>query len=271
MADLKTELETWTDEVEGNLEKRKICGVPLTRKVTLPILILFLMSIFIIGVVFGAKEGKPKSGGSSGVDSTGTLTNTHTIRYEQALAIIEPLVGTVLNDQTSPQHQALDWLANVDPAELNFEDIDLDEVLQRYVLVVIYFATGGERWDYDYNFLSLYSVCEWNMQIETKVWGASCFDGVHVNNLYLEDNNLEGTIPRDIGLIPKLEYLGMKGNNLHGILPTTLGMLTNLIKIDVSKYDICEDWECHRSRKITVLICYFAARRFQLHHWRDSA
>jgi Leucine-rich repeat (LRR) protein len=248
MADLKAELETWTDEVEGNLEKRKICGIPVTRKVTVPILILFLTSVFIIGVVFGAKEGKHKSGSplestgevtntNNGGDLTDTIANTNGLRYEQVLEIIEPLVGSVVN--FSPEHRALNWLANIDPAKLDFEDTDLDQLLQRYVLTVIYFATGGENWEYQYNFLSGDNVCDWNMEIEKEVWGASCFDHEHVGNLYLEDNNLEGTIPKDIGLIPKLEYLGLKGNSLSGGLPSTFGLLTNLIKMDIRKYDIC--------------------------------
>jgi hypothetical protein len=177
--------------------------------VTVPILILFFISIFIIGVIFGAKEGKPKSGGKSSiVESTGTVTDTNSLRYEQALGIIGPLVGSVVNDNTSPQHRALNWLANVDPAQLDFEDTGLDQLLQRYVLTVVYYATGGENWEYQYNFLSISNVCDWNMEIEGDIWGASCFDHINVGNLYLEDNNLQGTIPRDIGLIPNLEYLG---------------------------------------------------------------
>jgi hypothetical protein len=257
MASLQTELETWTDEVEGNLEKRKICGVPITRKVTLPILFLFFMSIFIVGVVFGAKEGRSKSGGSeSGEVSTGTVSNTDSLRYDQGLAVLGPLVGTAVNDNTSPQHRALSWLANVDPAELNFEDTDLDKLLQRYVLTVIYYATDGENWEYQYNFLSGDDVCQWNMALDSNIWGASCFNHISVNNLYLEDNHLKGTIPIDIGFIPKLEYLGLKGNSLSGSLPTTLGLLTNLIKMDIRKYGICYDLESRRLQKITVLICY---------------
>ena len=263
MADLKTELETWTDEVEGDLEKRKICGVPITRKVTVPILILFFTSVFIIGVVFGAKEGKggtSKHGGnadnSSPVESTNTVVNIDSLRYELALEIFEPMVGDGVNDVTSPEHRAVNWLANVDPAQLDFVNTDLDQLIQRYVLTVVYYATGGENWQYQYNFLSQDNVCEWNMEIEQQIWGASCFDHKNVNNLYLENNKLEGSIPRDIGLIPKLEYLGLSGNNLGESIPTSVGLLTNLIKLDLRKYDISKDVESHCSRKIAVLIYY---------------
>jgi hypothetical protein len=242
MADLKSELETWTDEVEGDLEKRKICGVPITRKVTVPLLVLFFASIFVIGVVFGAKEGR-HANNSSPVESTDTVTNTKSLRYKQALDIIEPLVGPDVKDITSPQHRAVNWLANVDPLELDFEDTDLDQLIQRYVLTVVYYATGGENWEYQYNFLSEDSVCAWNMEIESEIWGASCFDHIRVNNLFLENNNLQGTIPGDIGLIPKLEYLGLSGNSLREHIPTTIGLLSNLIKLDLSKYDICKGVE----------------------------
>ena len=35
-------------------------------------------------------------------------------------------------------------------------------LVERYVIVVLYFATNGEGWEDQSNFLSASSVCEWN-------------------------------------------------------------------------------------------------------------
>ena len=49
----------------------------------------------------------------------------------------------------SPQHQALDWIANIDQLRLKPSDPGL---IQRYVLAVLYFSTGGPPVDKDTDF-----------------------------------------------------------------------------------------------------------------------
>ena len=53
----------------------------------------------------------------------------------------------------------------------------------------------------------------------------------HVTGIDLESNNLDGTIPTDIGVLTALESLNMAGNALTGSLPTEIGNLTLLHNI----------------------------------------
>lgn len=73
---------------------------------------------------------------------------------------------TDLQDRSSPQHLAANWIANKDgmhldipphgsraPSSLSF--------IERYVLAVFYYATGGPGWTHQLNFLTDEHVCTW--------------------------------------------------------------------------------------------------------------
>jgi hypothetical protein len=68
-----------------------------------------------------------------------------------------------LQDDSSPQFRALRWLANEDTAVLDLDSSPTVILVERYVLAMLYFATRGEGWGDQRNFLSATSVCEWNM------------------------------------------------------------------------------------------------------------
>jgi hypothetical protein len=74
----------------------------------------------------------------------------------------EVAIAEALQDESSPQFQALHWLANEDTVVLDLDSSpSVVLVVERYVLAVLYFATNGEGWEQG-NFLSSASVCEWN-------------------------------------------------------------------------------------------------------------
>ncbi|XP_078152854.1 receptor-like protein EIX2 [Carex rostrata] len=52
--------------------------------------------------------------------------------------------------------------------------------------------------------------------------------------LVFSGNNLNGTIPTDIGNLTNLVQLDLRDNNLNGTIPTDIGNLTNLVQLDVS-------------------------------------
>jgi len=52
--------------------------------------------------------------------------------------------------------------------------------------------------------------------------------------LYLNDNQLDGPIPPELGNLTQLVFLSLENNQLSGSIPPSLGQLTNLCDLDLS-------------------------------------
>ena len=96
---------------------------------------------------------------------TAAPTIAQTVRFQTLLQVIGRNVSHdigVFNDRSSPQYTTLEWLANVDTAQLDWTVTPRTELVERYALAYLYFSTNGKRWKQNFNFLSNGSVCEWN-------------------------------------------------------------------------------------------------------------
>ena len=138
-----------------------------------------------------------------------------------------------LQDLTSPQYKAVEWLAQ--------EKVDIGsswdgyELLQRYVLRVLYHSTAGENWggpflfDADTTWFGVSSVCNWG-SINAKCNGDN---GQGVDYIDFYNCNLQGTIPDELGLLTALTFLTLAYNQLESTIPTELGQLSALIELDL--------------------------------------
>ena len=134
-----------------------------------------------------------------------------------------------LNNRNSPQYKAVEWLAQdkVDSV-LNWGGYEL---LQRYVLRVLYHSTGGENWNNNAAagtwFQSDVRVCSWRVYFNNQD-DLTCGTASLVDQLILWGDNLQGTIPSELGLLTALTWLSMSRNQLSGTIPTELTQLTNM-------------------------------------------
>lgn len=102
------------------------------------------------------------------------------------------------------------------PVEINKQD--------SLALVAIYNSTDGPNWYYRNNWLTG-RVSSWQ--------NVDVING-RVLHLNLNDNNLKGTIPAEIGNLTYLTNLGISGNyKLTGLIPLSIGQLTNLINLSL--------------------------------------
>eukprot|EP00562_Extubocellulus_spinifer_P003752 CAMPEP_0178536250 /NCGR_PEP_ID=MMETSP0696-20121128/35978_1 /TAXON_ID=265572 /ORGANISM="Extubocellulus spinifer, Strain CCMP396" /LENGTH=1142 /DNA_ID=CAMNT_0020168443 /DNA_START=316 /DNA_END=3745 /DNA_ORIENTATION=- len=158
-------------------------------------------------------------------------------RHSAILAQLEAISdATDLRRTTTPQGKAVDWLVFEDPSYLCADDIHL---IQRYVLAVIYYSTGGdETWltcsktediantcVIGERYLSNYHECVWS--------GIGCNADNFVTKIAFEENGLSGTIPTEIGALHTLKTIRMERGQLSGPIPETIGALTNLEKLDM--------------------------------------
>ena len=103
---------------------------------------------------------------------------------EQFRRLLWPLSGTTLEDSTSPQFQALEWIANTNGAH---GDMDSTRVIQeRYVAALLYFAFRGDAWLDRNNFLSKDNICQWN----TETAGIHCNESNQVTSIRLRKSLL---------------------------------------------------------------------------------
>jgi hypothetical protein len=98
-------------------------------------------------------------------------------RLETLLFGSSPHVWQLRSTKTfsSPQHEAFAWMTNADSNCLLSAMSD-DELVERFVLVVLCFATDGERWLDQAGFLNpLNARCSWNS------WNCGELSGVVCN------------------------------------------------------------------------------------------
>ena len=92
-------------------------------------------------------------------------------------------------------------------------------------LVALYQALDGHNWYSHYGWLTDPNPCSWDY--------VYCQDG-KVRSLSMEDNNMAGVLPPELGNLTSLEELGMPNNLLKGPLPSEIAQLTALYYLDFS-------------------------------------
>ena len=97
------------------------------------------------------------------------------------------------------------------------------------ILQAIYIATNGNNWNRSDGWLSDDPPCKW--------YGITCVNGVIVE-INLSKNNLDGSIPPEIGSLITLRSLLLDGNmRLRGDIPSEIGNLTDLEYLILSTHD----------------------------------
>lgn len=137
---------------------------------------------------------------------------------------------------TSPQSRALDFLANKDPRQLQAPSsgLNTDEgyaFITRYVMALFYYALGGELWNYDLLFLSKHETCQWYDVFQPPVGqvGVLCNQNSNtIVGLSFISNQLDGSLPTELGVLTTLTYFESIANNIKGTIPDTLQKLTGL-------------------------------------------
>lgn len=156
-------------------------------------------------------------------------------RIENILTSVALLEGEEFKNPDSYQSKALAWLeGDLSRDADSFTD---DEIIQRYAVACIWFATNGvsnfyasdeeieNGWENNDNWMSSLTECTW--------YGMTCDDSNRVNATDLRQNRLTGTFPNEVVLLAEsLVYLDLGNNNIHNRNEETdfLGELRNLGK-----------------------------------------
>mmetsp|Transcript_11387 Transcript_11387/g.27144 ORF Transcript_11387/g.27144 Transcript_11387/m.27144 type:complete len:994 (+) Transcript_11387:336-3317(+) len=200
---------------------------------------------------------------NSSMPSSSSTNSTSSIATSRKSQLIDLLVTNKLtprssfDDTSSPQSEAVSWLADTDP--LKVSDTDQDVLFDRYALACFFFATNGlEDWTNQLNFLTEKSVCEWNARVETnnsidddgtlsvslstQTQGVICDDTQQVSEIRIDGNNLRGFIPAELSALSHLTKLQLTrntytaGDNELPLLANVaqVGKMTSLVQLNLS-------------------------------------
>ena len=92
----------------------------------------------------------------------------------------------------------------------------------RDALIALYHATDGDSWTDKTN---------WLTDTDLSTWQGVTVSNGRVTRLWLEGNNLSGSIPPELGNLSKLEILSLNTQELRGPIPAALGSLSNLTRL----------------------------------------
>jgi Leucine-rich repeat (LRR) protein len=135
-------------------------------------------------------------------------------------------------DKLSPQYKAALWIADYDPLYLQIADTD--EFRNRYALAVFYYATGGPKWSFNINWMTVHDVCSWNadwpgVSGNTVRVGVECdTNSKEMRNIFLPSMNLKGAIPPELGLLAGLQEIDLFNNDVIGTLPKEITKLSSM-------------------------------------------
>ena len=103
------------------------------------------------------------------------------------------------------------------PCVVHISDFEGSVATDRAALVALYNATGGPNWTNNHNWVSDAPMGTWH--------GVYTGPDGHVVELRLEENNLSGAIPGELGNLTNLQVLLLHGKPLIGCMPEEVQLL----------------------------------------------
>eukprot|EP00537_Pseudo-nitzschia_pungens_P003675 CAMPEP_0172356380 /NCGR_PEP_ID=MMETSP1060-20121228/718_1 /TAXON_ID=37318 /ORGANISM="Pseudo-nitzschia pungens, Strain cf. cingulata" /LENGTH=926 /DNA_ID=CAMNT_0013076431 /DNA_START=270 /DNA_END=3050 /DNA_ORIENTATION=+ len=281
----------WLVEDDEDIVGEPAESNPIPKQRTWVAMMLLLLVAILLITGFSVPASSSRSSLRS--SSKSSAGNVHTHLAAEALVARDPRLAEIVSylsdadisstrnlyDASSPQFKAARWMAEEDfeklplPNSVSGDSLHQGVVtsttssggaaqtipfnfVQRYVLAVVYFAMGGDKWDEKYYFASTdRHECSWYKQIlppgtensrddrnsdratkdsTYKELGVVCDRELQVRGISLPDNNLKGTIPSEIQHLTNLQWLELNGNHLTGTIPEDMRELSHLLELDLS-------------------------------------
>jgi len=163
-------------------------------------------------------------------DSTeGPCDMNNADREEGIRRVIELVSPQSLGEEGLAQAQALAWIISEDGLFLCPDSLNL---IQRYAVATIAYATDYENWNDSGNILRPVNECEWK-GTDVDSFNIICNRQNVVTNLDIDENNAGGFLPAEIGLLTGLSVINMDDNQIGGSIPPSIGDLSRLRVLDL--------------------------------------
>jgi len=146
--------------------------------------------------------------------------------YDSFRSAIANITGyQALENPDSAQSQSLNWLVYEDELFLDLHDPTL---MQRFILMTMYFENHGKSWIYrdGVKWGSGVSECDWDYVV--------CDVTNAVSNLTLHKVGMVGTLVRELSMLSRLLEFDVSENALsEDVFPTILTQMISLEKLDI--------------------------------------
>jgi len=109
--------------------------------------------------------------------------------------------------------------------------------MERYVATVFYYSMGGKSWTNEFNFLTPnMTTCQWGQSYMRPSGlfrvGIGCTRDFRIGDITLDQNNLVGSLPAELGFLSEIRYFSIISNSVSGTFPDRLKYWRKLIIFD---------------------------------------
>ena len=200
----------------------------IRRRVFVLCFIIVAVTVISVSLAVVKSPGAPDVVASATNYPTTSPSMAPTFIKDDILSYTANLSGSeAVSTPGTPQHSAVGWLSTFDTFSEGFNEL-FD---QRYAMVTFFYSLGGEDWLEQDSWLAPdMHECEWSAAIFCNADGTG---RRIVSGLDLTKNGLLGSLPAEIGLTTQLEFLRLSKNQIQGTVPSELFVLPVLGILDL--------------------------------------
>ncbi|CAB9510715.1 Leucine Rich Repeat [Seminavis robusta] len=203
-----------------------------------------LVAVIVIAVTIGVSKSKGSTRTGSTEEPLMAPSDAPTVSPElHILSLLDERTIISMEDPDSPQSKAYQWL--IEDIVPSYSD---NRIKQRFALATLFFSAGGDKWDDNTHWLNhTVHECDWFNSPDfarkaelSKLYPGSyagfleplptsqCSNDGFYQHLWLDQNNLLGSIPKELFMLTTLQTISMGWNQLGGTISNHIGKLTAL-------------------------------------------
>jgi hypothetical protein len=151
---------------------RSSTGMSFTTRMLLTVASLVIIAST-IGLAVGVSNNQDASSSQSQSSSSGSGSDAMAQRESSFEQVVTYMANsgvstfTALSSPGTPQNRAAHWMAEMDKADIAVPELAVTTLagykyMSRYILAVFYLSMGGQNWNFQANFMTIESICQWN-------------------------------------------------------------------------------------------------------------
>ncbi|CAJ1965942.1 unnamed protein product [Cylindrotheca closterium] len=225
------------EEEEAKKRRKRLACIIACVLILILVIVIIAILLSVLGTGDAATNGSIGGAPSNCVVNNETKPTTYEEFTCEVLTTLTTRDSTYLRtySTTSPYGMAIGWMTKEDKTD--FLNTPTEHVVERFIMVLFYFMTGGKDWFTRFEFLTQQHLCDWTGDSKNAIRCAYAQDK-KVTDLGMPQNGLTGPIPTELGYLTELTRVYFSINSLSGNIPSELFQLTKLEKLYLDRNDL---------------------------------